>query len=61
MSVNDPKQTQPTRERDMDAALDTAARCRLEASRLSQMGFKVSAKWHLENAKAAERWAAHVN
>lgn len=45
--------------RDIDAALETASSCRLEASRLKQCGtqFVTLAKWHLDNAKAAERWA----
>jgi len=47
----------PTRERDIDAALETASECRKWASIYRQIGFKELAKWLLENAKAAERWA----
>jgi hypothetical protein len=47
------------RERDIDAALDTAAACRGEASRIRQTRmFPEYAKWLEENAKAAEKWAA---
>ncbi|MDR3533976.1 MAG: hypothetical protein P4L90_25850 [Rhodopila sp.] len=47
------------KEADIDAALETASNCRLEASRLKQCGpmFAIPVKWHLDNAKAAERWA----
>jgi hypothetical protein len=48
-----------SKERDIDAAMETASNCRLEASKLRQAGpqFATLAKWHLENAKAAEKWA----
>lgn len=40
-----------------ECAMETASACRLEASRLKQLGmFKEYATWLLENAKAAERW-----
>ncbi len=42
--------------RDMDAASETIAACRLDASRYRQMGLGVLAGWCLANAKAAERW-----
>jgi hypothetical protein len=47
-----------TRERDIDAALETASACRMDASMIKQTGLWPDyAKWLLENAKAAERWA----
>ncbi len=48
---------------DIDAALETASNCRLEASRLKQCGpmFAILVKWHLDNAKAAERWAVEIS
>jgi hypothetical protein len=47
-----------TRDRDIDAALETAAACRVEASPIRQTGiFAEYARWLLENARAAERWA----
>jgi hypothetical protein len=49
--------TQTTRERDIDAALETASNCRRDASIYRQMGFTVLAQWLIENAKAAEKWA----
>lgn len=54
MSQND-----ATRERDIDAAMETASACRQEWSYYRQLGpmWEILAKWHLENAKAAERWA----
>jgi hypothetical protein len=45
------------RARDIDAALDTASRCRLDASIYRQLGFAVFAQWLSDNAKAAESWA----
>ena len=44
--------TDATRARDIDAALDTASRCRRDASIYRQMGFEVLAHWLIENAKA---------
>lgn len=44
-------------ERDVDAAMETASRCRQDASIFRQAGMTDYAKWLLENAKAAERWA----
>jgi hypothetical protein len=49
---------QTTRERDIDAAIETASRCREDASRMRQAGFVENAKWLLQNAKEAEKWAA---
>jgi hypothetical protein len=46
------------RERDIDAALETAAECRRDASVYRQLGFRELSRWLLENARAAERWAA---
>lgn len=46
-----------SRSDEIDAALETASNCRLEASRMKQLGFKELAKWFLQNAKAAEKWA----
>ena len=46
------------RERDIDAAMETASACRVEASKLKQCKvFPEYQRWLLENAKAAERWA----
>lgn len=45
------------RERDIDAALETASECRRDASVYRQLGFFTLATWLMENAKAAERWA----
>ena len=47
-----------TRERDIDAALETASRCREDASIYRQLGFDTLARWLTDNAKAAERWAS---
>lgn len=41
------------------AAMETVANCRLEASRLRQCGlFPDYVKWLIDNANAAEQWAA---
>jgi hypothetical protein len=46
------------RERDIDAALETASNCRRDAAIYRQMKmFPELVKWLIENAKAAERWA----
>ena len=42
-----------TRERDIDAALETASRCREDASIYRQLGFDTLARWLTDNAKAA--------
>lgn len=47
-----------TREEEIDAAMETAAKCRADASTYRQIGWKIYADWLLANAKAAERWAA---
>ena len=47
----------PTRERDIDAALETASNCRRDASIYRQLGFAELARWLLKNATAAEKWA----
>jgi hypothetical protein len=49
--------TMTARERDIDAALETASNCREAASIYRQLGFTVLEKWLIENAKAAEMWA----
>ncbi len=47
-----------TREKEIDAALETASNCRRDASIMRQLGFAAYAQWLLNNAKQAERWAA---
>jgi hypothetical protein len=46
-----------SREEEIDAALETASKCRLDASVYRQLGFLVLADWLTKNAAAAERWA----
>lgn len=47
-----------TRSEEIDAALETASRCRLQASRAKQLGFIEFARWLNKNAGNAESWAA---
>ena len=42
--------------RDMEAAIEEIAACRLSASKYRQAGFVAYADWLSQNAKAAERW-----
>lgn len=47
-----------TRAEEIDAAMETASRCRRVASVYRQIGFKELAKEILRNAANAEKWAA---
>jgi hypothetical protein len=42
--------------RDMDCAIETIATSRKLASEYRQLGFRVMADFHRDNATAAERW-----
>lgn len=42
--------------RDMEAAIEEAAICRVRASQYRQMGFHAYADFLTQNAKGAEKW-----
>jgi hypothetical protein len=47
-----------SRSQEIDAAMQTVSNDRQMASVCKQLGLFEAARWHLQNAKNAERWAA---